>query len=476
WNDSAERLFGYTPSEMLGQNIALLSTPEQRDELNDIFAKIRRGEPINNLETVRTTKGGEGLHVSMSISPIADSSSVVRGVTSIVQDISERRQVRAELELLSRRKDEFLAMLSHELRNPLAPILSGLEVIRDAGDDPGLVETAVGIIERQTIQMVRLVDDLLDVSRITNGAIRLRDERVDIRSVIAMAMETSRGQIEGARITYEVSVPDEPVYVVIDPARITQVVVNLLSNSAKYTESGGHIWLSTEAFDGMMVIAVRDTGIGIAPDMLSSIFEIFTQIESGRRHARGGLGVGLSVVKTLVEMHGGTVEARSDGEGKGSEFTIRLPLAKDQRTAQPDIRPQLSLDDDVLAAQVIPSRILIVDDNVDAAQMLYELLTHDKHDVRIATDGMTAIAEAATFKPEVCLLDIGLPDISGYEVAERIRATDPTVMLIALTGWGQEEDRARSREAGFDHHIIKPIESAVLKRLLALPRSDARSK
>lgn len=466
WNESAERLFGYSPAEILGQPATILSDPQQDDEVRDIFERIRRGESITNFETVRKRKNGEALYASMSVSPITDAAHNPRGVTAIVRDVSERRMVRAELLTLARRKDEFLAMLAHELRNPLAPILSGLEVIRDSEGHPENVEMAVGIIERQTMQLVRLVDDLLDVSRITNGAIRLQKERVDVRSIISMAVETCHGQIEAAHLKYEVSVPKKPVYLDADPARITQVIVNLLSNAAKYTEADGHVWLSVEPVDGMISISVRDSGIGIPKEMLGSIFDIFTQIDTGRRHARGGLGIGLSVVKTLVEMHGGGVEVSSEGEGKGSEFIVRLPLAADQDSVPIAKEPEERKDEPGSNGISVPKRILVVDDNVDAAAMLSELLVKEKHDVRVAVNGTSAVKEALAFHPDVCLLDIGLPDFDGYEVARQVRAQLPDTMLIALTGWGQEEDRTRSRDAGFDHHVVKPIDWATLRKLI----------
>jgi two-component system, chemotaxis family, CheB/CheR fusion protein len=470
WNGSAEHLFGYSSDEMLGQSVQRLSVATHPGELREIFGRISRGEEIKHYETERIRKDGERLNISMSVSPITQAGSAMRGVTAIVQDVTEQRRVRAEIEELSRRKDEFLAMLAHELRNPLAPIMSGVEVIRGADGDPYQIEMAAGIIERQTLQMVRLVNDLLDVSRITNGAIRLQKERIEVQRVVALAMETIRGQLDAAGQTFTLSLPERPVYIDADPARITQVIVNLVSNAGKYMDPGGHVELSAAIESGTVVLSICDTGIGISADMLSTIFEMFAQIESGRRHQRGGLGVGLSVVRTLVEMHGGTVEAQSNGEGKGSIFIVRLPLAASQTEAM----VSLSLLEPVIApphaATPANLRVLVVDDNVDAARMLCELLMYHDHDVRTANDGASALKTAALFRPNVCLLDIGLPDIDGYEVARRIRATDPSVLLIALTGWGHDDDRRRSRVAGFDHHVVKPVDSAVLNRLIAAGR------
>jgi two-component system, chemotaxis family, CheB/CheR fusion protein len=472
WNGSAERLFGYTSEEVIGRSVSMLAVPARPGDLREIISMIGRAAPIRNFETELLAKSGMRLHISMTVSPIAQDGNAMRGVTAIVQDITEARQARAQLELLSRRKDEFLAMLAHELRNPLAPILSGVEVLRDARGDAELVETAAGIIERQTLQMVRLVNDLLDVSRITNGSIRLQPERIEVRKLIDMAMETCHGQLDAAHQTWALTIPDVPIYLDADPARITQVIINLVGNAGKYMNPGGHLDVSVGLDGDWAVISLRDNGIGIPVEMLSKIFELFAQIESGRMHQRGGLGVGLSVVRTLVEMHGGSVEARSGGRGQGTEFIVRLPLAETQAPLHAPAADQAV----VSPGPIAPKRILVVDDNIDAARLLCELFEHQSHTVLTANDGLSAVSTAAAFRPDVCLLDIGLPDIDGYEVARRIRQTNDRVILIALTGWGHDDDRRRSREAGIDHHVVKPVETSQLLRLVAEGRvtSDGR--
>lgn len=473
WNGSAERMFGYAPGQILGRSIETLAPAEMHDELGRMKARLRRGESIANLQMELVRNDGTLLDVSMSISPIATSGGGVRAVTAILQDVTEQRRAQAEIDVQSRRKDEFLAMLAHELRNPLAPILSGLDVLRECQDDAEATSSAIGIIERQARQMIRLVDDLLDVSRITRGAITLQRERIDLRNVVAMAEETIRPLIAASRGTLQFSIPTEPVFVDGDAARLTQIVVNLLSNAAKYSEPGSTITLEMEAGEETVEICVSDDGIGIATADLPAIFEMFTRIDRGPKHARIGLGVGLSVVRTLVTMHGGTITARSEGEGKGSTFTVQLPIEHSEETlveARSDGAPAEKLEPGVAT----PMRVLVVDDNTDAAEMLAQLLREQRHEVRIASDGASAVAAALAFEPDACLLDIGLPDFDGYEVARRIRATDAATVLIAVTGWGTPADRERSHDAGIQHHLVKPVRFEVISRLLAdAPRSDA---
>ncbi len=378
-------------------------------------------------------------------------------------DVTEYKNAEAGLREADRRKDEFLATLAHELRNPLAPIRSGLQAIRMIGAD-GPIEQARSMMERQLLQMTRLVDDLLDVSRLTTGKLELRKERLELREVIAAALETSRPVIDqqGHRLT--VVVPDEPIFVDGDPIRLAQVVSNLLTNSAKYTRPGGHIRVSVARDGAAAVVAVADDGIGIPPPMLETVFGMFTQVDRTQEKTRGGLGVGLSLVKSLVEMHGGTIEARSEGEGKGSEFAVRLPLATSTVSkAEPT---------HVEAQRVEPTigrRILIVDDNVDAADSLGRVLEMMGNNVLTAYDGESGIEAAEAFRPGVVLCDIGMPKMNGYETARRIRAErwGKNIVLVALTGWGQEEDLRRSADAGFDHHLVKPVEVDALMALLA---------
>ena len=377
-------------------------------------------------------------------------------------DITEHKRAEDELKEADRRKDQFLATLAHELRNPLAPLRSGLEVMKLARDDAPLIENVRTMMERQLGHMVRLVDDLLDVSRINLGRVTIRRERLNLADLVQQALETTRAAIEQADHTLVVTLPKEPLYLDGDATRLSQVFSNLLSNAAKFTNPGGRLWLTVSRDDAEAVVSVRDTGIGIPPAMLDRVFEVFTQVDWSIERAQGGLGIGLSLVKALVEMHGGRVAARSEGHGKGSEFIVRLPLA-DSRTPGAE-RP-------VSEAGVRPTRrrILVVDDNGDAAASLAMMLDTLGNETRTAHDGEAALAVAAAFDPDVILLDIGMPKLNGYEVARHVRKQPrgQDVVLIAITGWDQDTVRERTRAAGFDAHLVKPIESAELAKVLA---------
>ncbi|WP_088259909.1 ATP-binding protein [Fimbriiglobus ruber] len=361
-----------------------------------------------------------------------------------------------------RRKDEFLATLAHELRNPLAPIRTGLQLLRLSGGDVVTGDKARTMMERQLGQMVRLVDDLMDVSRINQGKIELRQERIDLAAVLSSAVETSRPLVEQMGHHLEVVLPTQPVVVEADLTRLAQVFSNLLTNAAKYTERGGRITLTAERHGGDVVVAVKDTGIGIAAEQLPRIFEMFSQVKTALERSQGGLGIGLALVKRLVEMHGGRIEARSGGLGNGSEFVVNLPVVVEAS------RPQPEAGDDRNAPKT-SLRILVVDDNRDGADSLADMLGLMGGDTRTAYDGEEAVTAAVEFRPDVILLDIGLPKLNGYEACRRIRAqaNGRKVVLIAQTGWGQAEDRQRTHEAGFDHHLIKPVDPATLMKLLA---------
>jgi CheY-like chemotaxis protein/two-component sensor histidine kinase len=349
------------------------------------------------------------------------------------------------------------------LRNPLAPIRNAAQLLGvQAAASPEL-RWASTMIERQVQQMTRLIDDLLDVSRITRGKITLRPERIDLVTVIGGVVEASRAMIAHAGHRLDVTVPDTPIPVDGDATRLAQIVLNLLHNAAKYTDPGGRIELVVARENRHVVIRVKDTGIGIPREMLPHIFELFTQVDRSLERSEGGLGIGLTLVQRLVELHGGSVAACSDGPGQGSEFVVRLPVAADP--VDEAVRPQL---EPALAAPAA-RRILIVDDNRDSANSLAELLHLRGHETHVAHDGLEALQVVAAVQPDVVLLDIGLPKMSGYEVAQRIRGQESggDVVLIALTGWGQEEDRRRSRNSGFDHHLTKPIEFSALVKLLA---------
>jgi two-component system, sensor histidine kinase len=370
-----------------------------------------------------------------------------------------------------RRKDEFLATLAHELRNPLAPLRNAVEILRTAQATPGMRERALDMMERQLRQMVRLVDDLLDVSRITTGKLTVHREIFDLREALRDAVETVRPFVESRSHRLELSVPDAPLTVDGDKARLAQVVGNLVHNAAKYTEPGGEIALSAVREAGEAVVRVRDTGIGLDERSLAAIFEMFVQVDRSLTRTQAGLGVGLTLARRLVGLHDGTITAYSAGLGKGSEFIVRLPLAEGKTIAsQPGDREERD------AAMRGPAsapgrgrRVLLADDNVDFASSLAAVLARGGHEVRVAHDGAEALREVESFRPEFAFLDIGMPKVHGYELARRLRENPATrrCVLVAVTGWGQEDDRRRSREAGFDHHLVKPVAHAVLTELLA---------
>jgi len=373
-----------------------------------------------------------------------------------------------EVQEADRRKNEFLAMLAHELRNPLAPIRSSIQILRMIGSPDPKVRWSQDVIERQVQQMARLVDDLLDVSRITRGKIALQTEPVDLASVVTHALETSRPLIEQRCHELSLTLPNREVRVVADPVRLAQVVANLLNNAAKYTTEGGHIWLSAAREGSEAVIRVRDSGLGIPKDMLASIFDLFTQVDRSLDRSQGGLGIGLTLVRQLVEMHQGTVQAFSAGPNQGSEFVVRLPALAEAPSLEPSCNGAMKV------PEPFPSRrVLVVDDNEDAAETLALVLRFSGHDVRWVHDGPAALEVAEEFLPEAMLLDIGLPGMDGYEVARQVRQLPglENILLVALTGYGGEEDRRRALEADFDAHLIKPVDADDLPRVLAhIPR------
>jgi CheY-like chemotaxis protein/two-component sensor histidine kinase len=383
----------------------------------------------------------------------------------MASDFIERSLGEQALRDADRRKDEFLAMLSHELRNPLAPISNAVQVLRAAGQGGDTVSAASEMMDRQVRQMVRLVDDLLDVSRITRGVIELRKDRVELGSAVRQAVEAHRWLLESMGHALELALPAEPLDLHADRARVVQVLGNLIHNACKFTDRGGRIRVAAAREGGHAVIRVADTGVGIADADLARIFEMFVQLDRSLERSVGGLGIGLTLVKTLVESHGGTVEVRSDGPGRGAEFTVRLPL-----------RPVAQAAAETTAAAPAPPparRILIVDDNHDSAESLAMMLALTGHETRTAHDGLAAVEAADAFRPDLMLLDIGLPKLDGYDVCRRIRDQEwgKDVVVVAVTGWGQDEDRERSRKAGFDTHFVKPVDPDALKRLIATARS-----
>jgi len=361
-----------------------------------------------------------------------------------------------------RRKDEFLATLAHELRNPLAPIRNGLHLMKLARGQVAVIEQTRRMMERQLEQMVRLVDDLMDVSRISRGQLELRLERVPLSAVLHSAVESSRPLIEQMGHTLVVTIPEQPISIDADMTRLPQVFLNLFNNAAKYSDVGGHIHVEVVAQGHDVSVRVTDTGIGIAAEQLPRIFEMFTQVDQSLEKSQGGLGIGLALAKRLVEMHGGSVAARSEGPGKGSEFIVSLPVVVDAFAPQIPRAAHEPTDTPSL-------RILIVDDNRDGADSLASMLRIMNHDVRTAYDGMVGVEEADAFRPDVIVFDIGLPTLNGYEASRHVRAQSwgQGIVLVAMTGWGQDEDRRRSAEAGFDHHLVKPVDPHTLMQVLA---------
>ena len=593
WNAAAERLFGFTSEQAVGQHISMVIPPERLVEEDEIITRLKAGQRIEHFETERMRSDGQRILVSLTISPIKDEAGNVVGASKIVRDIADRKLAEAErerfvtlvesstdfigmcdlngipffvnraglemvglenieqarstpvkdfffpedqdrimneffpsvmekghgeievrfrhfktgaarwmaykvLKLLDatgqpigfatvsqdvserkrladdlqrsavelseadRRKNEFLATLAHELRNPLAPLVNMLEVLKRADGDGETLRRARDTIERQLGQMVRLVDDLLDLNRITHDRLELRQGEVELASVIHQAVEVARPLLDSASHDLRVTLPEAPIYLHADPARLAQVFGNLLSNSCRYTKPGGTIWVEAKRNDGEVVVTVKDTGAGIPPDKLASIFDMFTQVDRSPERSQGGLGIGLTLVKRLVEMHRGSVEARSAGEGQGSEFLVRLPICARS--------PERAREVPIAAPKSAPTRrILIVDDNRDSADSLAMLLEITGNKTFVAHDGDEAIAAVEKHRPEVMLLDIGLPKLSGHEVCRRVREQSwgKDIVVVALTGWGQEEDRRKSQEAGFDGHLVKPVNYDELLELLS---------
>ena len=595
WNAGAERLFGYSAAEAIGQSINLIVPERLQAEEQSILARLRHGERIEHFETVRVAKNGREIFISLTVSPVRDTSGRIVGASKVARNITEKKrteqalqaseerfrelannidqfawtcnelgyatwynqrwydftgttfeQVRGdgwravhhpdyvdqvaeslargveseepweaifpmrgkdgeyrwflsraipirdadgrvirwfgtntditeqrELELAlreaDRRKDEFLATLSHELRNPLAAISSSLELLTRADKDSDLVSAAHDAIGRQTSHLVRLVDDLLDVSRITRDRIELKKSCVELDQIMRQAIEVCRPLTEQFEQTIKCEVPQEAVHLDADPVRLLQILSNLLTNACNFSPPGGSIRLTATLEDEHVQISVSDDGEGIAPEQLETIFEIFTQGHQSSERPTRGLGVGLSLVRRLVELHGGSVRVRSEGLGKGSEFTVQLPLAAEPLRAEAAGKTAGYSHNTGNGAR----RILVVDDNVDNAESLSMLLSLNGHETRVAFDGLVALELAGQFRPEVVLLDIGLPKMNGLDVCRHIRK-EPwggEIKIIAVTGWGQDIDRQKSADAGFDHHLVKPVQYSHIEQALASSRA-----
>jgi PAS domain S-box-containing protein len=461
WNPGAARHFGYSAEEVVGRTVTLLAPPGHGDEEPALLERIRRGERISHYTTVRRRKDGTLIDVSLSVSPLKDADGRIIGASKIARDITLQKKADEALREQDRRKDEFLATLAHELRNPLAPIRQAALISRSPGATEAQKLWSHDVISRQVQHMSLLLDDLLDISRVTRGMLELRTEMTEISAVVEAAVETARPAIDARRHRFSMQLPAKPVVFAADPLRLAQVLANLLTNAAKYTDPGGAITLTAEADADTITLSVTDTGIGLEHDTLSRVFTMFSQVESTRDRSEGGLGIGLALSKGLVNLHGGTIEAHSAGAGKGSEFRVRLPRhsVPGSGRAQP-----------VTASgkPVTKRRVLIADDNRDAAESLAILLRLEGHEVAVATNGREALSVFQALGPQIALLDIGMPELDGYEVARRIRQspTGPQTLLIAITGWGQDSDKARATAAGFIHHFTKPIEPSRLFDLL----------
>jgi PAS domain S-box-containing protein len=482
WNQGAERIFGYAAEEVIGKPITLLIPPTHIDEEPVILQKLRRGERVDHYETVRKRKDGVLINVALTVSPIRDENGSIVGASKISRDITQRKRaedllrqeitIREQAEIAlrdaDRRKDEFLATLAHELRNPLAPIRQAALIYKSPGATDAQKRWSSDVITRQVQHMSLLLEDLLDISRITRGTLQLRMEVVDLAEIVQAAVETARPIIDAKRHDFRSELSSQPVRFVADPLRLAQVLSNLLTNAAKYTDPEGILRLRASCSGEIVSISVTDNGIGLPADALTSVFEMFSQVASSRDHSEGGLGIGLSLTKGLVELHGGEIEARSAGVGHGSEFIVRLPLRKANVTHQKPVIESTSV-------PPVRRRVLIADDNRDAGDSLAELLRMDGHDVTVVHNGQEALAAFSAFQPEVALLDIGMPELNGYEVARRVRqgSLGRAVTLIAVTGWGQDRDKAQSLAAGFNHHLTKPIEA---DRLLEMLRSAELSR
>ena len=457
WNAGAEQMFGYPASEAVGSHVRLIVPAGRRDEEADILTRVSRGERVLPFETERVAKNGTVLDVSVTLSPIRGDSGAIIGASSIARDIGARKALEGSLRDADRRKDDFLAVLAHELRNPLAPVRSSVALLK-LGASTTSVGPVADVIDRQTRHMARLLDDLLDVSRITRGRLELRRERVGLQEVIDAALETTRPMFDTAGQSVAVTLPTPPVILDGDPVRLAQVFANILSNASKYSDRGARVAVEATAVPGEVVVRVIDEGIGIDPPMLRRVFEMFSQASQTVNRAQGGLGIGLALVRGLVDLHGGRVTAESAGPGRGSCFTVTLPVT--ERRSTPRWRAGgLHCRDRTGAGR---------GRNRDGADSLALVLRAHGYTVRTAYTGEEALAIAGGFQPGAILLDLGMPGLDGYATARRLRAApaSPSPFLVAVTGWGQDRDRRLTTEAGFDAHLVKPVDVDDLTALL----------
>ena len=482
-NPIAEEHIGYSSSEAIGRPLQDIFVIRNEDTgvpvESPVQLVLKRGSVVGLANhTVLVRRDGVELPIDDSAAPIRDSTGKLLGVILVFQEVSESRKLQRELMLQTnalrdadRRKDQFLAVLAHELRNPLAPMRNGLQIARIKAESDQALQSVIAMMERQLVHLVRLVDDLMDISRVSRGVIELRRAPVFISDVIVRSVESVRADMEARKHDFRIDLPSQNITVDGDADRLTQVVSNLLTNSAKYSHDVGSIQLSVVEDAEEVCIRVRDKGVGIPRDQIENVFEMFSQVRTHQGRYEGGLGIGLALVRTLVQLHGGSVTANSEGPGKGSTFTVRLPILKSNRTDDPLQSPQLD-------RQGSPLRILIADDNIDAARTLALLLEADGHQVRMAMNGRVAVACATEFKPAIIFMDVGMPDLDGLEATRLIRELPGSeeVVIVALTGWGQPQDRERTRSAGVDRHIVKPISPEQIAEVITLAVSRSLNR
>ncbi len=470
WNSGAAAIKGYHTAEVLGQQVSIFYTAEDQAEgrpAHELRRALREGRA--EFETWCVRKDGSVFWANMTITPVFDAGGNLRGYAQVTRDMSEHQRL-SELESSTRRMSEFLAMLAHELRNPLAPIRNAVGIMQLERALSPRLQNCRDIIDRQLSHLTRLVDDLLDVGRITTGKISLKRERVTLREVALRSIEATKPLIEQHRHVLKTDLPDDPLELEGDGTRLVQILQNLLTNAAKYTPDGGTIELSIKRDGPFAVATVTDNGQGIEPEALERVFELFVQENGSTLSSESGLGIGLTLARTLAELHGGTLRAESAGRGQGSRFTLRLPLRVESRLA-----PPAAIDE--RTPELNPACVLVVDDNRDSADSMAGLLRLLGHDAKVAYDGDMALKLAAAIHPEVVLLDLNMPHVDGFDVMKRLKALPrraPHGVIAAMTGYGQEADRLKTLEAGFDAHLTKPVGVEQLQSLIASARQPAR--